>query len=63
MLSYLRFALVPLAFLPMTAVANLLGGGWIVAAMLCVSLSYLIFDNLTKVDTANHHYRLTAFWR
>ncbi|MGB8667317.1 MAG: fatty acid desaturase [Serratia inhibens] len=61
MLSYLRFALVPLVFLPMTAVANLLGGGWILAAMLCVSLSYLIFDNLTKVDTADHHYRLTAF--
>ncbi|HGM5488937.1 TPA: alkane 1-monooxygenase [Serratia fonticola] len=61
MLSYLKFALVPLVFLPMTAMTNLLGGLWILAAILCVSLSYLILDNVTKVDTATSHYQLPAF--
>ncbi|MFA7905922.1 fatty acid desaturase [Enterobacter cloacae] len=58
MLSYLRFALVPCLFLPLTALTTLLGGGWIGVSMLCVTLSYVFFDNVMKHDTADHHYRL-----
>lgn len=60
MLSYLRFALVPCLFLPLTALTTLLGGVWIVVSVLCVTLSYVFFDNVTKHDTADHHYRLPA---
>lgn len=60
MLSYLRFALVPCVFLPLTALTTLLGGVWIVVSMLCVTLSYVLFDNATTHDTADRHYRLPA---
>lgn len=60
MLSYLRFALVPCVFFPLTALTTVLGGVWIVVSMLCVTLSYLLFDNATTHDTADRRYRLPA---
>lgn len=60
MLSYLRFALVPCVFLPLTALTTVLGGVWIVVSILCVTLSYLLFDNATTHDTADRRYRLPA---
>lgn len=60
MLSYLRFALVPCVFFPLTALTTVLGGVWIVVSILCVTLSYLLFDNATTHDTADRRYRLPA---